>query len=101
MGKSEKVIGNFIWRLLERFGAQGVTLIISVVLARLLDPEVYGTIALVTVFTSLLHVLSTLDSGLRLFRKKMRMILIFHRYSISIWRCVLYCTWGYFLRRRT
>ena len=62
MGKSEKVIGNFIWRLLERFGAQGVTLVVSIVLARLLDPSVYGTIALVTVFTSLLHVF--IDSGL-------------------------------------
>ena len=62
MEKSEKVIGNFIWRLMERFGAQGVTLIISIVLARLLDPAVYGTIALVTVFTSLLHVF--IDSGL-------------------------------------
>ncbi len=62
MGRSEKVIGNFIWRLLERFGAQGVTLIVSIVLARLLDPAVYGTIALVTVFTSLLHVF--IDSGL-------------------------------------
>ena len=47
---------------MERFGAQGVTLIISIVLARLLDPAVYGTIALVTVFTSLLHVF--IDSGL-------------------------------------
>ena len=33
MGKREKVISNFLWRLLERFGAQGVTLIISIVLA--------------------------------------------------------------------
>ena len=62
MGKREKTIGGFIWRLLERFGAQGVTLIVSIVLARLLDPAVYGTIALVTVFTSLLHVF--IDSGL-------------------------------------
>lgn len=62
MGKSEKVAGNLIWRLLERFGAQGVTLVVSVVLARLLDPAVYGTIALVTVFTSLFQVF--IDSGL-------------------------------------
>lgn len=62
MVKSEKAIVNFIWRLLERFGAQGVTLVVSIVLARLLDPSVYGTIALVTVFTSLLHVF--IDSGL-------------------------------------
>lgn len=62
MDKTEKVAGNFIWRLLERFGAQGVTLLVSIVLARLLDPTVYGTIALVTVFTQILHVF--IDSGL-------------------------------------
>ena len=62
MVKKEKVIENFIWRLLERFGAQGVTLIVSIVLARILDPEVYGLIALVTVITTLLNVF--IDSGL-------------------------------------
>lgn len=62
MEKSEKVIGNFFWRLMERFGAQGVTLLVSIVLARLLNPTIYGTIALVTVFTQILHVF--IDSGL-------------------------------------
>ena len=62
MEKNEKVIGNFMWRFLERIGAQGVTLIVSIVLARLLDPSAYGTIALVTVFTSILLVF--IDSGL-------------------------------------
>ena len=62
MGKTEKVVGNFLWRFMERFGARGVTLLISIVLARLLDPEVYGTVALITVFTQILHVF--IDSGL-------------------------------------
>ena len=47
---------------MERCGAQGVTFIISVVLARLLDPDAYGVIALVTVFTSILQVF--IDGGL-------------------------------------
>jgi O-antigen/teichoic acid export membrane protein len=51
-----------IWRLLERFGAHGVTFVVSIILARLLDPEVYGTIAIVTVFTSIMQVF--VDSGL-------------------------------------
>ena len=41
---------------MERFGAQGVTLLVSVILARLLDPEVYGTVALITVITTILSV---------------------------------------------
>lgn len=57
-----KVISNLFWRFLERCGAQGVTFIVSLVLARLLDPAVYGTIAIVLVFTSILDVF--VDSGL-------------------------------------
>lgn len=57
-----KVIGGLFWRFAERVGAQGVAFIVSIILARLLAPEVYGTIALVTVFTSILNVF--VDSGL-------------------------------------
>lgn len=63
MGINGKTVSsNFIWRLLERCGAQGVTFLVSIVLARLLDPEIYGTIALVTVFTAIMQVF--IDSGL-------------------------------------
>lgn len=58
----ETVSSNFVWRLLERFGAQVVSFIVSIVLARLLDPEVYGDVALVLVFSSILEVF--VDSGL-------------------------------------
>lgn len=57
-----RILSNFLWRFAERCGAQGVSFIVSVVLARLLAPEVYGTIALVTVFTAILNVF--VDSGL-------------------------------------
>lgn len=57
-----KTISNFIWRFAERCGAQLVTFVVSIVLARLLDPSVYGTVALVTVFTTILQVF--IDSGL-------------------------------------
>lgn len=50
------------WSYAERCGAQAVTLLVSVVLARLLSPEDYGTISLVTVFTTILQVF--VDSGL-------------------------------------
>lgn len=57
-----KTMTGFFWRFLERCGAQGVTFVVSIVLARLLDPAVYGTLALVTVFTAFLNVF--IDSGL-------------------------------------
>lgn len=60
--QNKSVISNFIWRFAERCGAQIVTFIVSIVLARILSPDDYGTIALVTVFTSILQVF--VDSGL-------------------------------------
>ena len=62
MRKENIFFNNFLWRFLERTGAQGVSFIVSIVLARLLEPTVYGTVALVTVFTSLMQVF--VDSGL-------------------------------------
>lgn len=37
-----KTITNMIWRFAERCGAQGVSFIVSIVLARILIPEDYG-----------------------------------------------------------
>lgn len=62
MGNSTSVIKNMLWRLVERFGAQLVSLIVSIILARILDPEVYGTVALVTVFMTIMQVF--IDGGL-------------------------------------
>lgn len=57
-----RVFSNFIWRFAERCGAQLVAFVVSVVLARILGPDTYGTIALITVFITILQVF--VDSGL-------------------------------------
>ena len=67
---NKTTIRNFIWRFAERCGAQGVTFIVSIVLARLLEPSVYGTIALVTVFTTILQVFVDSGLGTALIQKK-------------------------------
>lgn len=59
---NKSVCSNFIWRFAERCGAQLVTFIVSIILARILMPEDYGTVALVTVFTTIMQVF--VDSGL-------------------------------------
>lgn len=59
---SNRIVNNFIWRFAERCGAQLVTFVVSIVLARILMPEDYGTVALVTVFTTIMQVF--VDSGL-------------------------------------
>ena len=60
--KKPSVLKNLIWRFAERIGAQGVKLIVELVLARILAPEDFGLIAIVTVFITLLNVF--VDSGL-------------------------------------
>ena len=58
----KKVTSNLLWRFAERCGAQGMALIVSIILARLLSPDAYGQLALITVITSLLQVF--VDSGM-------------------------------------
>ena len=64
------IFKNFIWRFAERCGAQLVAFIVSVVLARVLNPEAYGTVALVTIFTTILQVFVDSGLGTALIQKK-------------------------------
>lgn len=68
--RNRKVISGLFWRFAERCGAQGVSFAVSIVLARLLAPEIYGTIALVTVFTAVLQVFVDSGMGNALIQKK-------------------------------
>ena len=63
-------ITNFIWRFAERCGAQLVTFVVSIVLARILAPEDYGQIALITVFTTIMQVFVDSGLGTALIQKK-------------------------------
>lgn len=66
----QKTISNFLWRFAERCGAQLVTFIVSIVLARILAPEAYGQIALITVFTTIMQVFVDSGLGTALIQKK-------------------------------
>ncbi len=59
---NKTVVSNLIWRFAERCGAQGVSFIVSVILARLLVPDQFGEIALMNVFINLMSVF--VDCGL-------------------------------------
>lgn len=67
---SKSTITNLLWRFAERCGAQAVSFLVSIILARLLAPEDYGTIALVTVFTTILQVFVDSGLGTALIQKK-------------------------------
>ena len=64
------VISNFFWRFFERCGYQAVSILVSIILARILSPSVYGTIALVTVFTTIMQVFVDSGMGSALIQKK-------------------------------
>lgn len=57
-----KVVSGLFWRFAERVIVQAISFIISLILARMLTPQLYGTVALVLVFINLANVL--VNSGL-------------------------------------
>ena len=66
----QNTISNLLWRFAERCGAQAVSFLVSIILARLLAPEAYGTIALAMVFINLLQVFVDSGMGTALIQKK-------------------------------
>lgn len=65
-----RVFSGFLWRFAERCGAQLVSFVVSIVLARILAPEDYGSVALITVFTNILAVFIDCGLGTALIQKK-------------------------------
>lgn len=57
-----QMISGMIWKFGERFIAQGVSFVVSLVLARILVPEDYGVVAIINIFITIADVL--LSSGL-------------------------------------
>src|SRR5574344_2573933 len=66
----QKVVSGLFWRLLERFGTQAVGFVVSLVLARLLGPKAYGTIALLTIFIAVSGVFVDCGFGTALIQRK-------------------------------
>ena len=56
MEKNKTVFSAFVWKFLERFGVQGSQFVLQIILARLLDPEHYGVLSMMVIFTTLANV---------------------------------------------
>lgn len=65
-----KVIVSLFWKLMERVGTQGIQFMVQIVLARLLLPEEYGTIAIITIFISFANVFVQYGFNTALIQKK-------------------------------
>lgn len=57
-----KTIGSLVWKLLERGGNSFVQLVVQIVMARLLDPQEFGALAVMLVFVNIGNVI--VQSGL-------------------------------------
>lgn len=70
MEKKQSIASGLVWKLLERFGVQGMSFLVSLLLARLLDPEHYGTLSMMTIFTYLAQVFIQNGFNTALIQKK-------------------------------
>ncbi len=64
------VISGLIWRFSERFAAQGVSFVVSLVLARILLPEAYGIVSVAKVFLVVIKAVIYNGLGNSLVQKK-------------------------------
>ena len=64
------VISSLFWKLMEQGGSQGIQFIVQIVLARLLLPEDFGLIAIVTIFILLANVFVQSGFNTALIQKK-------------------------------
>lgn len=62
MGLKQKTIGGLIWTFSQQFSVQAINFVVQLVLARLLLPEDFGLIAMLSVFIAMGT--SLVDSGL-------------------------------------
>ena len=66
----QKVAKGAIWVLCEKLSCQAVGFVVGMILARLLTPDDYGTVALLTIFTSIAGVFVDSGFGQALIQKK-------------------------------
>lgn len=70
MNTKKMVLSGLFWKFGERITAQLVSLLVSIILARLLSPDDYGAVALVMVFITIANVFVSNGFGNALIQKK-------------------------------
>ncbi|MFA0358880.1 lipopolysaccharide biosynthesis protein [Vibrio breoganii] len=69
LNSKNKIKNGFVWSALDSFGNQSIALVISLVLANLLGPSVYGLVAMLTIFIAIASVFVNSGFGSALIRK--------------------------------
>lgn len=70
MADTKIFVNNLFWKFLERCGSQGVSILVSIILARLIEPSAFGIMSLIYVFTSIMTVFVDSGMGVALIQKK-------------------------------
>lgn len=65
-----KSIDGFLWSIIENVLQKGITFIIGIILARILLPEEFGLIGMITIFIAISTTFITSGFGVALIRKK-------------------------------
>ena len=94
MKNKSSVLNNLSWKFAERITAQLVTTIVSIILARLLEPSHYGIIAIVTIFITFANVFVSDGLGSALIQKPKADALDF---SSVLWVNIVFSILIYFL----
>ena len=68
--KGNSILNSFAWKFAERMSSQGVSFVVSVVLARILLPEEFGIVAMIHVFTTIANVFIVSGFSSALIQKK-------------------------------
>ena len=67
---AKSTISGMIYRFAERIGAQLTSMVVTIVLARILTPEDYGTVSLITIFITICNVFVSDGLSSSLIQKK-------------------------------
>ena len=70
MSLKDKAVSSVFWTAMQQFGSQGITFVVSIVLARLLEPKDFGIIALFGVISGLAVLLMSSGMTTSLLRSK-------------------------------
>ncbi len=68
--RSQKTVSSFLFKLIESVGNQGIAFLVSLLLARLLDPADYGVLSMLLVFISFAQVFVQSGLNTALIQKK-------------------------------
>ena len=83
-GEGRKTASGVLWSAIERFSVQAIQLILSVIIARLVQPSDYGLIAMLSIFMAIAQTFIDCGFSNALIHKQTEQRRICQQFFISI-----------------